>query len=52
MIDMVSELTRDSWDNVLKKNIYEFLNLVCYIKDKKAMEKNEIEKMKRGTRKF
>ena len=52
LIDQVSELTRESWDNVLKKNIYEFLNLVCYLKDKRAMEKNEIDKMKNGTRKF
>ena len=47
LIDQVSDLTKETWDNVLKKNIYEFLNLVCYIKSKRAMEKNEMEKFKR-----
>ena len=47
LIDQVSELTRESWDNVLKKNVFEFLNLVSYLQDKRAMEKNEIDKFKR-----
>lgn len=46
-MDQVSELTRETWDNIFQKNVYEFLNLVCYLKDKRAMEKNEIEKFKR-----
>ena len=42
----MSELTRESWDKVLEKNVYEFLNLVSYLKSKRAMEKYEIDNFK------
>lgn len=47
MIEQVSDLTKETWDNVFQMNVVEFLNIMCYIKDKKAMEKNEIDKFKR-----
>lgn len=48
----MSELTRETWNNVMGKNVYEFLNLVCYLNDKGVMEKNERDKMMQGVRKF
>jgi hypothetical protein len=47
MIDQVAQLTNDTWENIFNSNIYNFLNLVSYIRAKSAMEKNEIEKFKR-----
>jgi hypothetical protein len=41
-IDIISELTKNSWDKVFEMGIYEFFNLLAYRKDKQ----NEIEKSK------
>lgn len=46
LIDEVGELTRDKWDDVFKKNIYEFFNLVAYLKHKNKRRKEQIEKWK------
>lgn len=37
---------RVSWDEVLKGTVVEFLNVICYAKDKAAREKEEIDKWK------
>lgn len=47
LIDSVSELTREKWDDVFRKNIYEFFNLLSYLKQKNENLKNSIEKWKR-----
>lgn len=47
LVDSVSQLTRDKWDDVFKKNIYEFFNLLAYLKHKSNKEKERIEKWKR-----
>ena len=33
-VDQVAECQRVSWDNVMAKNIVEFLNTLCYLRDK------------------
>lgn len=48
LIDEVGELTRDKWDDVFKKNIYEFFNLVAYLKYKNKRRKEQIEKWKQA----
>ena len=45
-VDTVSETVRVSWDVVFKMNIIEFLNILCYTKDKKEEEKRQMLKMK------
>lgn len=47
MIDQVAQLTNDTWENIFKSNVYNFLNLVSYIRAKSAMQNNEMEKFKR-----
>lgn len=47
LIDNVSNLTRDKWDDVFQKNIYEFFNLLAYLKDKNKREKKQIERWKK-----
>lgn len=44
MIDEVSKLTNDTWENIFNSNVYNFLNLVSYIRAKTAMINNEREK--------
>lgn len=48
LIDNVSELCREKWDDVFLKNIYEFFNLVSYLKHKNNKQKEQIEKWKRS----
>ena len=48
LIDNVGELTRDKWDDVFKKNIYEFFNLVSYLQYKSKKQKDQIEKWKQS----
>lgn len=38
---------KKSWDEVFSMNILEFLNVICYIKDKGEKEKADIERWKR-----
>ena len=46
-IDRVSERMRISWNDAYKLNIIEFLNVLCYIKDRNDWEKQQIEDYKR-----
>lgn len=46
-VDAVSETCRCSWDDVWKMSVVEFLNLLCYRKDKSEKEKRDIELWKR-----
>lgn len=47
LIDNISDLTKDKWDDVFKKNIYEFFNLLAYLRHKNKRQKEQIEKWKR-----
>ena len=46
-VDDVSETCRCSWDDIWRMSAIEFLNLICYRKDKIAKDKEELEKWKR-----
>ena len=46
-VDRVSETMRISWNEAFKMNIVEFLNILCYIKDKGEWEKKQMEEYKR-----
>lgn len=46
-VDAVSETYRASWDVVYKLPVIEFLNILCYRKDKIAKEKADLEKWKK-----
>ena len=48
LVDNVSELTRERWDDVFMKNVYEFFNLLSYIQYKNKKMKDNIEKWKRS----
>jgi len=41
----VAETLRLSWDDVLRKSIVEFLNILAYRKDKGAWERDSIKKL-------
>lgn len=45
-MDAVSETLRCSWDDVWRMTAIEFLNILCYRRDKDEREKKEIEKWK------
>lgn len=45
-VDAVSETMRTSWDAVLAMTAMEFLNVLSYRRDKKAAEKESIDKWK------
>ena len=47
-IDAVSETCRCPWETVWAMSAVEFLNILCYRKDKNEKEKMEIEKWKRA----
>lgn len=46
-VDRISEVTRLNWYQVYDMQINEFLNIMCYIIDKTAEEKRQIEEWKR-----
>ena len=46
LVDNVAELTHDKWDDVFRKNIYEFFNLISYLRFKNEKIKERIEKWK------
>lgn len=48
LVDNVGQLTRDKWDDIFEKNIYEFFNLLSYLKYKNNRQKEQIEKWKRS----
>lgn len=43
MVDRVSETIRESWKVVFDMGVMEFLNILCYSKDKAAFEKKQID---------
>lgn len=47
MIDRVSEVQRISWKEVMTMNVYEFLNTLCYARDKAEDEKRRLENWQR-----
>ena len=49
MIDRVSEVQRISWSEVQKMNVYEFLNTLCYSRDKAEDDKRRMEQWKRNS---
>lgn len=46
-VDTVSETCRCSWNDVFRKPAMEFLNIVCYTRDKNEERKRSIEAWKR-----
>ena len=46
LVDNVGQLTRDKWDDVFRKNIYEFFNLLAYLKHKNKKINELTEKWK------
>ena len=46
-VDGVSETMRVSWDHVFSMPAIEFLNVICYMKDKAEDRKAQIEKWKK-----
>ena len=46
-VDAVSETCHCPWDDVWKMTAVEFLNIVCYARDRQEMHKREIERWKR-----
>lgn len=43
----VVEVTHERWSDVWKMNVVEFLNLLCYLKDRSEHQKELIEKWKK-----
>jgi hypothetical protein len=43
----VSNTIHSSWDEVWRMDVVEFLNIMCYIRDKAEKEKEDIERWKR-----
>lgn len=46
-IDSVSETCKCDWDKVWEMKAIEFLNILCYARDKREEEKRRIEEWKR-----
>lgn len=46
-IDQVAEITHNNWDTVLKMGVIEFLNILCYIREKNNWEKESRERYMR-----
>lgn len=46
-VDAVSETVREGWDQVFRRPVLEFLNILAYRKDKREEEKRAIEEWKR-----
>ena len=47
MVDTVSNTVQESWDKVFEMKIREFLNILCYSRDKAEYERKKIEEYKR-----
>ena len=43
MVNRVSETIREPWGVVFDMGVMEFLNILCYAKDKAAFEKKQID---------
>lgn len=48
LIDNVARTTNETWDKVFEIPICAFLNICAYIQDKNAMEKEQINNLKKG----
>lgn len=46
-MDEVSELCRCNWEEVFRMGAVEFLNLICYKRDKVEKQRQDLEKWKR-----
>ena len=46
-IDSVSETLRVSWDDVFSMNVYEFFNILSYVKEKNRRRTEEMKKWSR-----
>lgn len=46
-MDLVAKTMNVSWDEVFGKPAREFLNVICYAKDKADFEKEQIEQWKK-----
>ena len=46
-VDRVAELRRLTWEQVFAMNVVEFLNMLCYMKDKSEMDKIQMREWKR-----
>ena len=46
-VAQVSNTIHSSWDDVWRMNVVEFLNIMCYIRDKAEKEKEDIERWRR-----
>lgn len=46
-MDSIADTTHETWDNVWQMNIVEFLNILCYIKDKNEKRKREVEQWRK-----
>ena len=46
-VDAVSEATHETWERVWQMNLVEFLNIICYLKDKADFKNREIDKWRR-----
>lgn len=47
MIDRVSEAMRLNWHEVMDLNVYEYLNVLSYLRDKAEDEKRRLEQFRR-----
>lgn len=43
----MAELRRLTWEQVFSMNVVEFLNMLCYMKDKSEMDKIQMREWKR-----
>lgn len=44
MVDTVSHTVNESWSVVFEMGVFEFLNILCYARDKAEFEKQQIQK--------
>ena len=44
-IDTVSKTINTDWDTVFGKNVVEFLNILCYARDKAEMERQQMKEV-------
>lgn len=44
MVDNVAKTVNESWKAVFEMNVFEFLNILCYARDKAEFERQQIQK--------
>lgn len=47
-VQSVADTMHKSWDDVFAMNVVEFLNVICFIKDKAEKDKADLEKWRRS----